>query len=89
MGPTGPQGSRGDKGPEGEKGKEGERGPMGEKGEKGDPAPVMPHSGFSVARSKPLIGNESSPLPVTFDKVSIQVIYVNSKLEEVKGGFYN
>ena len=66
----GPQGIKGEMGAVGPKGEKGDTGPEGEKGEQGEPAPQIPQSAFSVARSKSLIGNDSCAQPVTFDKVS-------------------
>ena len=63
------QGAKGEKGPEGPRGEKGDPGIEGKKGERGDPAPDIPKSAFAVARSKPMLGNETSSFPVTFDKV--------------------
>jgi len=70
VGPQGPQGKKGDQGPQGVKGDQGIAGPKGDKGDRGEPAPITLRSAFSVARSKPLLGNETTALPLTFDKVS-------------------
>jgi len=68
VGPPGPEGPQGVTGERGPVGIQGLQGPQGEKGDQGDPAPVVPKSAFSVARLKPLLGNESKAQTVTFDK---------------------
>lgn len=76
IGDTGPEGKRGLDGPRGDKGEAGSKGepggpgPPGEKGNTGDPAPLAPQSAFSVARSKELLGNETTELLLTFDRVN-------------------
>lgn len=72
-GKMGPQGPRGDKGEAGPTGLVGPPGPKGERGERGEPAPETPQSAFSVGRSTGLLGNDSMPLPVTFDKVFVNL----------------
>ena len=76
MGPPGPEGPQGVTGERGPVGIQGLQGPQGEKGEQGDPAPVVPKSAFSVARLKPLLGNESKAQTVTFDKVNFLKIFL-------------
>ncbi|XP_077969069.1 complement C1q tumor necrosis factor-related protein 4-like [Styela clava] len=80
QGPKGDQGNEGKQGIQGEKGEMGEVGPpgiqgprgqKGEKGDTGDPAPLPPRSAFSVGRSTELLGNDTMPLPLTFDKVFV------------------
>ncbi|XP_078485106.1 complement C1q tumor necrosis factor-related protein 4-like [Ciona intestinalis] len=73
IGETGPQGEKGVQGNQGVKGEKGGVGPRGEKGDMGEPAPITPQSAFSVARSKPLIGNETTAQPLLFDKVFVNV----------------
>jgi len=71
VGETGPQGEQGIQGIQGVQGETGCQGDKGEKGDQGDPgipAPLMPRSAFSVARSTSLLGDESTPLLITFDK---------------------
>lgn len=80
QGPKGEKGDEGKQGIQGEKGDTGDVGPpgiqgpvgaKGEKGERGEPAPIPPRSAFSVARSQELLGNDTMPLPLTFDKVFV------------------
>ena len=69
-GPQGEQGIQGIQGVQGETGCQGDKGEKGDQGNPGVPAPLMPRSAFSVARSTSLLGDESTPLLITFDKVS-------------------
>jgi len=71
IGPTGPQGEQGEKGDVGEPGVQGEMGPRGHKGDAGLSAPQPVRSAFSAARIKPLIGDDSKPTSVGFDKLFV------------------
>ncbi|CAK8685553.1 unnamed protein product [Clavelina lepadiformis] len=70
-GPPGIPGIKGDRGEMGPVGMKGERGNKGEKGDKGEKAPFPPSSAFSVARSKSLLGNETTAQAINFDKIFV------------------